>query len=196
MTIRNRGHWLNALAAAGLAFMLAACASGPDIRTQSAPQLDIFKYRTFGFVEHPDTDKSGYTTLTTRYLKEAVSREMQSRGYMQSNTPDLLINFSTGSKDKVEGSSWPDVGLGWGRWSRGWGWGGTLGSRDIRTVTEGTLTIDVVDQQHRELIWSGTAKGRITSKTENDPQPAIDEAVTAIFARYPRQPLVAGTLTK
>jgi hypothetical protein len=200
MTIRHKHsgsrQWTRGLALAGLALMLAACAGGPQIRTQSAPALDILKYQTFGFVERPDTDKSGYTTLTTRFLKEAVAREMQSRGYTRSDTPDLLINFSVGSKDKVEGSSWPDVGLGWGRWSRGWGWGGTFGGRDIRTVTEGSLTIDVVDQQHRELIWSGTAKGRVTTKAENDPQPAIQQAVAAIFSKYPKQPLVAGTPAK
>jgi hypothetical protein len=191
MTIRS--SWVRGLAIAGLVTLLAACASRPQIRTQSAPALDILKYQTFGFVEHPDTDKSGYTTLTTRYLKDAVAREMQARGYKQSEQPDLLVNFSTGSKDKVEGSSWPDIGVGWGRRSRGWGWGGSFGGRDIRTVTEGSLTIDVVDQQHKELIWSGTAKGRVTSKSENNPQPAIDEAVAAIFAKYPKQPLVAST---
>jgi hypothetical protein len=181
---------------AGLVTLLAACASRPEIRTQSAPELNIQKYQSFGFVERPDTDKAGYTTLTTRYLKDAVTRELLSRGYTQSQQPDLLVNFSVGSKDKVEGNSWPDVGVGWGRWSRGWGWGGTLGGRDIRTVTEGSLTIDVVDQQHKELIWSGTAKGRVTSKAENNPQPAINEAVAAIFTKFPKQPLVAGTAAK
>jgi hypothetical protein len=179
-------------AVAALALVLVACASKPQIRTQSAPALDVGKYQSFGFVEHPDTDTSGYTTLTTRYLKDAVTREMLARGYTQSEQPDLLVNFSVGSKDKVEGNSWPDVGLGWGRWSRGWGWGGTLGGRDIRTITEGTLTIDVVDEEHKELVWSGTAKGRVTSKAENDPQPAINEAVSAIFAKYPKPPLVAA----
>jgi uncharacterized protein DUF4136 len=180
------------LAVAGCLAILTACASKPVVRTQSAPALDIQRYQSFGFVEHPDTDKAGYTTLVTRYLKDAVTREMLARGYTQSAQPDLLVNFTTGSKDKVEGDSWPDVGLGWGRWSRGWGWGGTWGGRDIRTVTEGSLTIDVVDQQHKELIWSGTAKGRVSSKDENNPQSAIDKAVTAIFTKYPRQPLVAG----
>jgi hypothetical protein len=198
MTIRRSTtrHWTRGLVVAALALVLAACASRPQIRTQSAPALDVLKYHSFGFVERPDTDKAGYTTLNTRFLKEAVSREMLLRGYSQSDTPDLLINFSVDSKDKVEGSSWPDVGLGWGRWSRGWGWGGTFGGRDIRTVTEGSLTIDVVDQQHRELIWSGTAKGRVSPKAENDPQPAIQDAVAAIFAKYPKQPLVAGTPAK
>ena len=194
MTIRSK--WVRGLAIAGLAAVLAACASRPDIRTQSAPALDILKYQSFGFVERPDTDKSGYTTLTTRYLKDAVTREMLARGYTASEQPDLLVNFSIGSKDKVEGSPWPDVGVGWGRWSRGWGWGGTFGGRDIRTVTEGSLTIDVVDQQHKELIWSGTAKGRVTSKAEDNPQPAIDKAVSAIFGKYPKQPLVASAATK
>src|SRR5262249_8691773 len=139
------------------------------------------------------TDKAGYTTLVTRYLKDAVSREMVARGYTHNDDhPDLLVNFTTGSKDKVEGDPWPAVGLGWGRWSRGWGWGGMWGGRDIRTVTEGSLTIDVVAQQHRELIWSGTAQGRLTSKEEDHPQPAIDKAVTAIFDKYPKQPLVAS----
>ena len=177
------------LAIAGL-LALTACASKPVVRTQSVPALDIQKYQSFGFVERPDTDKAGYTTLTTRFLKEAVTREMLARGYTRSEQPDLLVNFTTGSKDKVEGDSWPEVGLGWGRWSRGWGWGGMWGSRDIRTVTEGSLTIDVVDQHHKELLWSGTAKGRVTPRDENNPQPAIDKAVSAIFTRYPRQPLV------
>ena len=194
MTIRSR--WIRGLAIAGLAAVLAACASKPVIRTQTAPALDVRKYQSFGFVEHPDTDKSGYTTLTTRYLKGAVTREMLARGYAQSEQPDLLVNFSVGARDKVEGSSWPDVGVGWGHWSRGWGWGGTFGGRDIRTVTEGSLTIDVVDQQRKELVWSGTAKGRVTSKAEDNPQSAIDKAVAAIFAQYPKQPLVAGAATK
>ncbi|MEJ1960189.1 MAG: DUF4136 domain-containing protein [Gammaproteobacteria bacterium] len=187
---------IRGLALAGLVALLAACAAKPQIRTQTAPALDILKYQSFGFVEHPDTDKAGYTTLTTRFLKDAVTREMLARGYTQSAQPDLLVNFTTGSRDKVEGDPWPDVGVGWGRWSRGWGWGGTFGGRDIRTVTEGSLTIDVVDQQHRELIWSGTAKGNVTSKDENNPQPAIDKAVTAIFAKYPKQPLVANAANK
>jgi hypothetical protein len=54
------------------------------------------------------------------------------------------------------------------------------------------LTIDVVDQQKSALVWSGTAQGRLTKKALNDPQPAIDDAVSAIFAKYPKQPLVAS----
>lgn len=179
-----------ALALAALAVTLTACQTRPDVRTHSAPTLDLAKYRTFGFVEHPDTDKAGYTTLITRYLKDAVTREMLARGYTQGDEPDLLVNFSVASKDKVESTPGPAVGVGWGSWRRGYGWGWAMSDRDVRTVTEGSLTIDVVDRERRELIWTGTASGRVTSKVMHNPQPAIDDAVSAIFAKYPRSPQV------
>jgi len=191
----GRNPWVRTLTVASLvavsALGLSACQTKPDIRTQSAPGADLLKYQTFGFVEHPDTDKAGYTTLTTRYLKEAVTREMLARGYSASATPDLVVNFIAGSKDKVEGTTGPSVGVGYGRWYRGFGWGVGIGDRDIRTFTEGSLTIDVVDHARSELVWTGTAAGRLTKKVLQNPQPAIDKAVAAIFAKYPRQPVVA-----
>ncbi|MEP7247372.1 MAG: DUF4136 domain-containing protein [Gammaproteobacteria bacterium] len=190
-------RWLGGLAVALVALTLGACQTRPEVRTQSAPALDVTQYRTFGFVEHLDTDKAGYSTLITRYLKDSVTREMVARGYTQSETPDVAINFTTGEKDKVEGTTGPSLGVGYSRWGyRGFGWGLGYGGRDIRTVTEGSLTIDVVDQSRKELLWTGTASGTLTKKIQNNPQPAIDQAVTAIFAKYPKQPLVANTTPK
>jgi hypothetical protein len=180
-----------------LAIALSACQTKPSIRTQSAPELNALSYQTFGFIEHPNTDNAAYTTLTTRYLKEAVGREMLARGYTQSDKPDLVVNFAVGSRDKVESTPGPGVGVGYGRWGwRGWGWGVGYGGRDVRTITEGSLTIDVVDQRKSELVWTGTAEGRLTKKVMQQPQPAIDQAVAAIFAKYPKQPLVAATTPK
>jgi hypothetical protein len=108
-----------------------------------------------------------------------------------------VVNFIVGTKDKVESAPGAAVGVGYGRWGyRGFGWGLGYGGRDVRTITEGSLTIDVVDRGQSALIWSGTAAGRLTRKTLNHPQPAIDAAVSAIFAKYPKQPLVANTNTK
>jgi hypothetical protein len=188
-----RQSWLSIAFVASAVLLLSACQTRPEIRTQSAPELNAHQYQTFGFVDHPSTDRASYTTLTTRYLKDAVTREMVARGYRPSDKPDLLINFQVASKDKVESYPAPAVGVGYGRWGwRNWGWGVGYGGSDVRTVTEGSLTIDVVDQQQKALVWSGTAQGRLTKKALDNPQPAIDDAVSAIFAKYPKQPLVAS----
>lgn len=186
------GRWATA---ATVAVLLAACQTRPEIRTQTAPDFEIGKYQTYGFVEHPSTDTAGYTTLTTRYLKDSVTRELQARGYTQNEIPELLVNFRVGSKDKVEGRTGPTVGVGYGRWwHRGWGgWGGIgVGDRDIRTVTEGALSVDLVDRQSNALVWTGTAEGTVTKAARNDPQKAIDQAVQQIFAKYPKPASVAA----
>ena len=55
----------------------------------------------------------------------------------------------------------------------------------VSQYTEGTLNIDVVDAARKQLVWEGIVTGVITQKDLNNPQPAIDEAVTAAFAKYP-----------
>jgi len=177
---------------------LAACATPPHIRSQSAPDLDIGRYRTYGFVDRPGTDTQGYMSLNTRYLKDAVSREMAARGYTPSENPDLLINFNIMAVDKVEGSYGPGYpygygyGYGYGSWRHGYAWGAGVSDWDtIRTYTEGTLTIDVVDHAHNALVWSGSAVGELTKSVLDRPQPAIDDAVSRIFTHYPRAPIQA-----
>ncbi|MCC5867636.1 MAG: DUF4136 domain-containing protein, partial [Gammaproteobacteria bacterium] len=45
--------------------------------------------------------------------------------------------------------------------------------------------IDLVDRARKQLVWEGVATGRVTSAALDDPRTAINEAVAAIFARYP-----------
>lgn len=172
---------------------LAACETAPEIRTQTAPNANVAAYRTYGYVASPGTDRGGYTSINTRYIEAAVDREMQARGYVPSSSnPDLLVNFNIASKDKVEGTTSPrtSVGVGYGGWGwrRGYGYGVGIGigDTDIRTVTEGTLTVDVVDAARKELLWTGSAVGRITKEIRTNPQPTIDKAVSLIFAKYPK----------
>jgi hypothetical protein len=46
-------------------------------------------------------------------------------------------------------------------------------------------TTDLVDRARNQLVWEGAAVGRVTEQKLKDPQPAIDGAVAAIFARFP-----------
>jgi hypothetical protein len=187
-----RGSALATLGA-GLGILLGACASRPEIRTQTAPQFNLTSYHSYAFVPKPSTDTEGYRSITTQSIERAVAREMQALGYTQAppgQQPDLLINFSIKTHDKVESRPGPTVGVGYG-WGWGhYGWGG-LGNYydDIQTVTDGSLTIDVVDRAHNEAVWSGTAIGRLSKKIEANPGPAIDTAVNDIFAHYPAKTL-------
>ena len=193
MSARNHLTMFRSAALLALGLFLVGCASQPEVRTQTAANVNLAGYRTYAFMPKPETDKDGYKTLETQSLERAVGREMLARGYAPAaaEQADLLINFNVKEKDKVEGDVGPTAGFGYG-WGRHYGYGYGFGFDDyyngITTVTEGSLMIDLIDRSRNEVVWSGTAVGELTRKVLNNPEPAIDRSVADIFARYPIRP--------
>ena len=173
---------------AAAVLILAACQSAPRITSQTAPEADIKQYHTYAFMEKLSTDAAGYTSINTQLLKAAVTRELAERGLTPSDNPDLMVNLLLITKDKVEGSTDPRYGVSYGHWGwgrRGWGVGVGLGDRDIRSVREDTLTVDLIEKTRNLLVWSGSAAYQPTQKEQNDSAKRIDDAVGRIFDRFP-----------
>jgi hypothetical protein len=179
------------LALAGLA--LAGCASGPDVRADYDKSVDFGKYRTYGFVAHSGADTGDYRSLTTQMLQGAASREMESRGYTRAENPDLVINFTGKLEEKVDVESTPApyYGPGWGY--GGWygapygGWGGT--EVTTRRYNVGTLIMDVVDRDKRQVVFQGGISGVVTKEMQQNREASINAAVGHVFSKYP---FVAG----
>jgi len=169
-------------------FVMIACTSGPSIRADGDPSADLKSYKTFGFFDQVATDRAAYTTIVSTRLKEATRREMEKRGYQFVETdPQLLANFNLNVSDKQEIRSTPSAGAGYYGYRAGmYGvWGGY--PQDIETVNyqEGTLSIDLVDSQRKQLVWQGVAQGRVQKKSVENPGPAIDKVVADIFGKFP-----------
>lgn len=165
---------------------LQACASTPNTTTTYDRSADFSAYRSFGFVEPLGTDAGGYSSLVSQTLKAATRREMESRGYSYAvSNPDLLINFNARLADKTKVDQTP-VGapmyMGYRRGLYG-GWAGYQTTVD--QYTEGTLNIDLVDANKRQLVWEGVSVGRISNKQRENREAAIDAAVVEIFSKYP-----------
>ncbi len=180
-----------ALAAAAIA--LAGCASGPDIRADYDKSADFGKYRTYGFVAQAGTDSGDFRSLSTQMLQNAASRQMEQRGYARAENPDLVINFKGKLEEKVDVESTPApyYGPGWGY--GGWygapygGWGGT--EVTTRRYNVGTLVIDVVDREKRQVVFQGAISGVVTKEMQQNREASINRAVEGIFMQYP---FVAG----
>jgi hypothetical protein len=181
---------------AGAALVAAGCASGPQIRAERDKTVDFSRYHTFGFVNPLGTDREGYQTMVSQYLKAATQRELEARGLrLVEESPQLLVNFSGRLNDRLLARAAPETGLIVGvgvaqdyyRYRSGFYTAWPLYPMDSRvdTYTEGTLNIDLIDAGRKQMVWEGVAVGRVTDKTMDHLQPNIDEAVTAIFAKYP-----------
>jgi Domain of unknown function (DUF4136) len=182
------------LVAAGLAaLMIFGCASGPEIRADYDKAADFGKYRTYGFVAESGTAGSDVRSLATQMLQAAASRQMEARGYTRSDNPDLVVNFKGKLEEKVDVDSTPApyYGPGWGY--GGWygapygGWGGTQVT--TRRYNVGTLVMDVVDREKRQVVFQGGVEGVVTKEAMQNREAAINRAVEYIFSKYP---FVAG----
>ena len=175
------------------AITLTGCASGPDIRADYDKSADFGKYRTYGFVSQAGTDAADFRSLSTQMLQNAAAREMEQRGYKRAENPDLVINFTGKLEEKVDVESTPAPYYGptWGY--RGWygapygGWGGT--EVTTRRYNVGTLIMDVVDREKRQVVFQGGISGVVTKEMQQNREASINRAVENIFSKYP---FVAG----
>ena len=181
---------MNRTLLAGLAEMalLTACESGPKIRSNLDPAANLGSYKTYMFPDRTGTDRPGVSTPITSYFKEAIRREMDSRGYkyVDGGPADLLINFNANSKENVDVRTTPGS-YGYG----GYGYygyrGGMYMGPEVQTVRYkvGTANIDVVDAKRKVVVWEGIAERELSDDIMRNPQPAIDNTVAKMFAQFP-----------
>jgi hypothetical protein len=184
-------RWYYALA---LAVALASgCASGPTIRVDKDPGVDMKAFKTFGFFDQVATDRARYSTIITARLKEATRAQLERVGYTYTEQePDLRVNFFLNIVDKQEVRSTPSATMGAGYYGYRGGmygaWGGYPHDVDTVNYKAGTLSIDLVDAKRNQLAWQGLAEGRVSKEAIQNPGPAIDAVVAEIFSNFPNPP--------
>jgi hypothetical protein len=172
--------------------LLAGCASGPKIHSDYDHSVDFSKYRSYGFFSPLGIEGNNYTSLIGQTFRESIGRQMEQRGYTQSDNPDLLINVSARLEDKTKVTTYNDpypygsyYGYRTGFYDPWMGYGfGT--STHVSQYTEGTVNVDIVDAGAKRMVWEGIAVGRVNSDKNNaELRAAIQAGVVDMFSGYP-----------
>jgi hypothetical protein len=173
--------------------VLAGCATtrAPETRVDYDKSSDFSVYRTFGFPAETGTDRGGYSTLVTSYFKSAVSTAMEARGYKYTaERPDLLVNFFMNTTERTELRS-PRIGAGYGYYGYRHGlyspWPMYEEDRPV-TYKYGTINVDIVDAEKKQLVWEGIAEGRVSKEALENPKVTINAVVTELMRQYPGKP--------
>ncbi len=167
---------------------VAACSSGPRIVTNAAPGFDLVGYQTFSFLQPLSTDNGNVRTILSNELIAATQRELEFAGLRHVDSGgDLLVNFVVSTRETLQTrpSSGASIHHGGGRYGTWGGYSMSMSTTEVVQRTEGTVGIDIIDAQRRELVWEGAATGRVTDQTRQNRAAAIDGAVTEILAKFP-----------
>ena len=143
-------------------------------------------YKSFAFFKD-GIDKAKISDLDKRRILRAVESEMLAKGFVKSETPDLLVNIFTKERQEVNVYNQNFGMYGWGmNW--GWGWGPMMGwnQTSVSNSSSGTLYIDLIDANKKELVWQGMGEGYLSSRMDKK-EARIVEFVAAILEKYPPQ---------
>jgi hypothetical protein len=163
-----------------LLFILSSCSS-VNVYSDFDKTVEFSQYKTYAFHKQ-GIDKVQISDFDKKRILFAIDNELAKKGMTKSDNPDLLINFSTKEKERVDVNQF-SIGMGYG-W--GWGWNPYLwgGQPLVSTSTEGTLFIDLIDAKKKELIWQGEGIGNLT-RNQGDKDARINEFVAKILSQYP-----------
>lgn len=161
-----------------LSVVLNSCAT-IDVATDYDREVNFDKYQTYAFFK-PGIDQAEISDLDKKRILRAIDFELSQKGMTKSENPDLLISIFTQTKEKVNVYQ-NNFGYGWG-WNP-YFWGG-VGGVSSYTSVEGTLFIDLIDEERNELVWQGLGTDVLSQNMERKEE-KIREIVKEILEEFP-----------
>jgi len=150
-----------------------------SVKTDYDHEVDFAKYKSFKWMPHSEKGGRGTVrenSLLDKRIRQAVERELAAKGYemIETGRADVFLAYHVGVRQRVDVSTVP-----YGYWR------GRFHGRAayVDRYKEGTLIIDFVDPELKQLVWRGAATGVIGSMEESEEH--INESVAKIFEKYP-----------
>ena len=170
-----------------LSIILLSSCNAVKVVTDYDSNVDFNKYKTFAFYK-PEIDKAKISDLDKKRILRAIENELMAKGFSKSNNPDMLVGIFTKSREKVNINQNNNFGYGFG-WGFGWGlnpfWGGMNNNINVSQYTEGTLFVDFIDKEKKELVWQGVGTGALRIQNREKKERRIKEFVNEIVAKFP-----------
>lgn len=156
------------LAVAALVFIF-GCAPSISVNHDYDPDYNYTDLKTYTWL--PVQGASQVSELKIKRFQRAVDAELAVRGMQHSSeNPDFLIALHGMTQNKVNVTDW---GYTYGRY-----WAAGPRNIDVDTYQEGTVFLDFIDAESKELFWRGAG----TSEIEPDISPERQEGKFAAVA--------------
>ncbi|CAL2105149.1 DUF4136 domain-containing protein [Tenacibaculum sp. 190524A02b] len=140
-------------------------------------QADFSKYKTFAFYK-TGIDKAPISDLDKKRIMRAIEAELIAKGMKKSSSPDILVSLFTKSRERININD-NNFGGFWYPWYYG------PNPVTVSQYTEGTLFIDLLEADKKELVWQGIGTGALRMTNVERKEARIKEFVNKIMAQYP-----------
>ena len=149
---------------------------------------DFSKFKTFNIIRYQEgaVASTSLSMMTVSLLEEAIIEELMNRGYTLSDDPDIEVYYFVKTKDKTEYKTTSTSVGGYGGNPYYYGYHGGYGYYNSYTqavdYTEGSLIIELVNNEVDQLLWQGVAVKSLDETSSS--QRSISQIVNGIFRSY------------
>lgn len=183
------------MATALLAAILVSACSGISVNQDFNPATEFSGLRTWDWMANPTRpsgDSRADNAIIDQRIRSAIETGLQGKGLTKapSGEPSFRVGYQIVLDDRVDYQTVNDYyGAGWGyRGVYGRYYGPTMATSQTtaRAYTMGTLIIDFFETGSKELVWRGSAEGKLHETA--DPakrQERVNQAVQKILAQFP-----------
>ncbi len=147
--------------------------SSVQVETDYNREVDFSKYKTYRWIPHVKGTEDNplmNDPLIESHVKNAVNAEMAKKGFtrIEEGHPDCLMAWYFTARNRV------DVTHYYGYW---------YPQTNVYKYKEGTLIVDIVDREDKQLIWRGWATGVLEDRSRISDQ--INYSVQKLLKKFP-----------
>jgi hypothetical protein len=170
-----------------VAVALMISCSSVTVKTDYDREYDFATFKTYRWAADKEinpNDQLAKAPLIYKRVQNAIDKELQAKGMkmVESGDADLVIVAHAGTKERMQVHN---TGGHYGGWYDPY-WGPYGGTTQVSYYEEGTLVIDLVAWEKKELAWRGM--GTAILKDIDDPEAVteyINNWVAKILKEYP-----------
>lgn len=180
--------WLPVFAA----FLITSC--GVQSYVEKDPSVNLNNYRTYAWIGDGNSKKNGkpYKDFQESYLTNLISQQLEKNGFVKAKSkPDVLIDYDIMIENAVKENSQPVYSRPFVRYFYN-PYTGRVNSlyfpsrymgNDHYDVPykSGTITINLVDNDSKKLVWQGWAETEVTKKRISNDD--MNRIVKSIFKK-------------
>lgn len=167
------------------ALILVAAGCGATIRSTTASNADLTRYKTYSFSKPPA--KAGQPeSIVDQTIDSSLKEDLAAKGLTEATpdqNPDFLVAHHVKTQEKMDVEE-VDYGF----------YGGWPGGADVTEYVEGTLIVDFIDPKTKQVFWRGTATS-VVNHPESPDIPKLEKVVGQVVDRYPAAAVAATPRT-
>lgn len=179
-----------------LTFIIAgSCATVVEVGNDYDETTVFQSYNTYAWYSPTTTPGTGaaadsYSSELDFHIKRAVESGLVKNSLRPADaTPDIYIAYDIvlpPNENIAPGSLAPGFRYGYSYWygyRYDYGFANFPNSRNVETLSPGTIIVDIIDATTNQLVWRGWADAAIDINTADDNR--INSIVASIMAQYP-----------